>query len=193
MKTLYSIWVCVLCIHLNCLKQSWYNPQHNKTNKMILRPAKTQISLGICPVWSVFTVRSVGSQEPKVSSCGQRRLWSDWADAVAHIPKIFHNVYEKVLLYSTINCLMKKAISTAIQCVQISSSLTKFSTTYIYCVCSAMNLSGLCGCGASSELRCSTLSKWSGSKHLHFRRYHLACLSVTRKYSWHTFSVLSKI
>ena len=29
----------------------------------------------------VFAVRSMGSQGPKVSSCGQRRLWSDWADA----------------------------------------------------------------------------------------------------------------
>ena len=25
-------------------------PQHDKTNKMTVRPAKTQISLGICPV-----------------------------------------------------------------------------------------------------------------------------------------------
>ena len=35
-------------------------PDH-KTNKMTVRPAKTQISLGIHPVWSVFAVRSVGS------------------------------------------------------------------------------------------------------------------------------------
>ena len=27
-------------------------PQHDKTNKMSVRPAKTQISLGIRPVWS---------------------------------------------------------------------------------------------------------------------------------------------
>ena len=29
-----------------------YEPLHDKTNKMTVRPAKTQISLGICPVWS---------------------------------------------------------------------------------------------------------------------------------------------
>ena len=29
----------------------------------------------------VFAVRSVGNYGPKVSSCGQGRLWSDWADA----------------------------------------------------------------------------------------------------------------
>ena len=27
-------------------------PRHDKTNKMSVRSAKTQISLGICPVWS---------------------------------------------------------------------------------------------------------------------------------------------
>ena len=29
-----------------------YEPPHDKTNKMTVRPALTQISLGICPVWS---------------------------------------------------------------------------------------------------------------------------------------------
>ena len=29
-----------------------FEPRHDKTNKMTVRPAKTQISLGICPVWS---------------------------------------------------------------------------------------------------------------------------------------------
>ena len=31
-----------------------YEPRHDKTNKMSVRPAKTQISLGIRPVWSEF-------------------------------------------------------------------------------------------------------------------------------------------
>ena len=43
-----------------------------------LRPAKTQISLGIA-------VGSMGSRGPKLSSCGQRRLWSDWADTQADL------------------------------------------------------------------------------------------------------------
>ena len=29
-----------------------YEPRHDKTNKVSARPAKTQISLGIRPVWS---------------------------------------------------------------------------------------------------------------------------------------------
>ena len=40
---------------------SLFEPPHDKTNKMAVRPAKTQISLGIRPVWSVFAVRSMGS------------------------------------------------------------------------------------------------------------------------------------
>ena len=40
---------------MNCSPQFCmpsYEPPHDKTNKMTVRPAKTQISLGICPVWS---------------------------------------------------------------------------------------------------------------------------------------------
>ena len=33
----------------------------------------------------VFAVRSMCSQGSKLSSCGQRRLWSDWADAQAKL------------------------------------------------------------------------------------------------------------
>ena len=35
--------------------------------------------------WSVFAVCLMGSYRPKVSSCGQLRLWSDWADAQADL------------------------------------------------------------------------------------------------------------
>ena len=50
-----------------------FEPRHDKTNNVAVSPAKTQISLGIRPVWS----------ESSLSVCGQRRLWSDWADAQA--------------------------------------------------------------------------------------------------------------
>ena len=29
-----------------------YEPRHDKTNNVVVRPAQTQISLGIRPVWS---------------------------------------------------------------------------------------------------------------------------------------------
>ena len=34
------------------LFEPWNEPRHDKTNKMAVRPSKTQISLGIRPVWS---------------------------------------------------------------------------------------------------------------------------------------------
>ena len=43
-------------LQLNCIlfngsgRQNAFEPQHDKTNKMSVRPAKTQISLGIRPV-----------------------------------------------------------------------------------------------------------------------------------------------
>ena len=45
-------------------ERGWFEPRHEKTNKMTVRPAKTQISLGIRPVWSessLSTWRKLGS------------------------------------------------------------------------------------------------------------------------------------
>ena len=65
-----------------------FEPRHNKTNKMTVRPAKTQISLGICPVWSessLSTWRNLGSLATHWSEWvnAQADLWSDWVDAQA--------------------------------------------------------------------------------------------------------------
>ena len=62
-----------------------YVPPHDKTNKMACAPAKTQISLGIRPVWSVFTVRMKKVWVLSYPLSAQRRLWSDWADAQADL------------------------------------------------------------------------------------------------------------
>ena len=48
-------------------------------------PAKTQISLGIRPVWSVFAVRMKKAWVLSYPLSTQRRLWSDWADAQADL------------------------------------------------------------------------------------------------------------
>ena len=47
------------------------------------RPAKSQISLGIRLVWSVFAVRITKRWVLSFPLRAQRRLWSDWADAQA--------------------------------------------------------------------------------------------------------------
>ena len=60
--------------HINTLKIQM-NHSTTEPTKWPVHPAKTRISLGIHPIWSVFAVRSVGSLGPMVSSCGQRRLF----------------------------------------------------------------------------------------------------------------------
>ena len=66
-----------------------------KLKKWHVCPAKTQISLG--SLIRVFAVYSVGSWGPNVSSRGQRRLWSDWADAQADLSSLGTRVILLVL------------------------------------------------------------------------------------------------
>ena len=61
----------------------WYEPWHDKTNKVTVRPAKTQISLGIRPVWSVYSVRMKKAWVLSYPLSPQRRLWS-WRLAHSH-------------------------------------------------------------------------------------------------------------
>ena len=49
--------------HYSMWKTLSFEPRHDKTNKMAVRPAKTQISLGICAFWSESSLsawRSIG-------------------------------------------------------------------------------------------------------------------------------------
>ena len=56
-----------------------------KLTKWHVRPAKTQISLGVRPVWSVFAVHMKKARVLSYPLRAQRRLWSDWADAQADL------------------------------------------------------------------------------------------------------------
>ena len=61
-------------------------PRHDKTNKMSVRPAKTQINLDIRPVWSESSLsawRKAWVLSYALSA--KRRLWSGWADAQADL------------------------------------------------------------------------------------------------------------
>ena len=66
---------------------------HVKTSKMTVRPAKTQISLGMHPVWSESSLCAQWVAKDRsfllADSDMSRRLWSDWADLSprwAHMP-----------------------------------------------------------------------------------------------------------
>ena len=70
--------IYILHGHVNLMFESkpTYEPQHDKTNKVTVRPAKTQISLGIHRVWSeswLSAWRNPGS------------LATKWADAQADL------------------------------------------------------------------------------------------------------------
>ena len=56
-----------------------------KPTKWHVRPGKTQISLGIRPVWSVFAVCMKKAWILSYPLSAQRRLWSDWVDAQADL------------------------------------------------------------------------------------------------------------
>ena len=62
-----------------------YEPPHDKTNKMTVRPAKTQISLGIRPVWSESSLCAQWVAKDPSFLHADSEDWSDWADAQADL------------------------------------------------------------------------------------------------------------
>ena len=73
-----------------------------KPIKWSVCPVKTPISRSLCPVWSVFTLHSVGSWGPNVSSCGQQRLIRP--DAQADQSLCWVHVILLVLMWGSSNC-----------------------------------------------------------------------------------------
>ena len=67
------------------LTDASYEPRHNKTNKMSVRPAKTQISLGIRPVWSESSLSAWRNLGSLATHWAHSEDWSDWADALADL------------------------------------------------------------------------------------------------------------
>ena len=73
---------------LSKIRMHFLNVSHlmTKPKKMAFAPSEDSDQPGHPPsLINVFAVRSVGSWGPNVSSCGQRRLWSDWADVQADL------------------------------------------------------------------------------------------------------------
>ena len=66
--------------HLSCCLRNRFSELSH-----LMRPAKAQISLGIRPVWSVFTVCMKKDWIFSYPMNAQRSLWSDWADAQADL------------------------------------------------------------------------------------------------------------
>ena len=58
-------------------------PAHDKPTKWHVRPAKTQISLVIRPVWSESLLSAWRKLGSLATNWAHSELWSDWADAQA--------------------------------------------------------------------------------------------------------------
>ena len=78
-----------------------------KKKTIIWAAARQNQQNDMCSHRRVFAVRSLGSYGPKVSLCGHRRLWSDWADAV-FAGRIGHFVGFAVLCSITVEAWQPK-------------------------------------------------------------------------------------
>ena len=67
------------------IKYAPLEPPHDRTNKMTLRQAKTQISLGIRPVWSEFSLSAWRKLSSLATHWAHSEDWSDPADAQADL------------------------------------------------------------------------------------------------------------
>ena len=82
------------------IQQLRFEPSHDKTNKINVRPAKTQISL-----IRVFAVRMKKAWVLSYPLSAQRRLWSDWADAQADLSLRWAHSHFVGFVMSRLNCI----------------------------------------------------------------------------------------
>ena len=69
-----------------------------KPTKIPVRPAKTLIRLGICPVWSESSLSALINIEPLITYGVHSEDWSDWVDAQADLSLRWVHMFLLVLL-----------------------------------------------------------------------------------------------
>ena len=75
-------------------------PQHDSTNKISVRPAKTQISLGIRPVWS----ESLLSAWRKLGSLATHWAHSKGSDQTGRMPRLIWVFAGRTLILLVLSC-----------------------------------------------------------------------------------------
>ena len=87
--------------HATTTKTSlWNEPRHDKTNKMNVHPAKTQISLGIRPVWSESSLparRKLGSLATHWAHCED-------SDQTGRMPRLIWVFAGRTLIMLVLSC-----------------------------------------------------------------------------------------
>ena len=79
-----AIALLVLCTGELKIYRITFEPRHDKTNNVAVRPAKTQISLGICPVWSESSL----SAWRKLGSLATHWVHSEDSDKTGRMPRL---------------------------------------------------------------------------------------------------------
>ena len=77
-----------------------YEPRYDKTNKMSVRPAKSQISLGIRPVWSESSL----SARRKLGSLATHWAHSEDSDQFGRMPRLIWVFARRTLTLLVLSC-----------------------------------------------------------------------------------------
>ena len=80
--------------------ERWNEPRHDKTNKVSVRPAKTQISLGIRPVWSVSSLAAWRN----LGSLATHWAHSEDSDQTGRIPRLIWVFTGRTLILLVLSC-----------------------------------------------------------------------------------------
>ena len=81
-------------------------PRHDKTNNVAVRPAKTQISLGIRPVWS----ESSRSEYRKLGSVATHWAHSEDSDQTGRMPRLIWVFAGRTLTLLVLSCRGSNAL-----------------------------------------------------------------------------------
>ena len=81
-------------------KMMKYEPRHNKSNKVTVRPAKTQISLGIRPVWSEASL----SAWRKLGSLATHWVHSEDSDETGRMPRLIWVFAGRTFILLDLSC-----------------------------------------------------------------------------------------
>ena len=80
--------------------QTFYMSRHDKSNKMSVRPAKTQISLGIPPVWSESSL----SAWRNLGSLATHWVHSEDSDQIRWMPRLIWGFAGRTLILLVLSC-----------------------------------------------------------------------------------------
>ena len=85
---------------------AYFEPRHDKTNKMSVRPAKTQISMGNRPVISESSLCAQWAAKDPSFLHADSEDWSDWADAQADLSLRWAHTHFVGFVMSRLICII---------------------------------------------------------------------------------------